>query len=102
MTTKIIFLVIFFAIMIGVGIYSKRHAIIGSLLAWVLLGRRTRVMTNHLKAATMPDYFGKRYQSNALRIAASAIAFIFMIPYTASVYNGLSRLFLSTSPHQPA
>ena len=148
MLTKIIFLVIFFAMMIGVGIYSKNrvtnvndfvlggrsvgpwltafaygtsyfsavvfvgyagqfgykygisatwigigNAIIGSLLAWVLLGRRTRVMTNHLKAATMPDYFGKRYQSNALRIAASAIAFIFMIPYTASVYNGLSRLF---------
>lgn len=69
------------------------NAIIGSLLAWVILGRRTRIMTNHLKAATMPDYFGKRYDSNALRIAASAIAFVFLIPYTASLYNGLSRLF---------
>ena len=69
------------------------NAVIGSLLAWVVLGRRTRVMTKHLSAATMPDYFGKRYDSNALRIAASAIAFIFLIPYTASVYNGLSRLF---------
>jgi SSS family solute:Na+ symporter len=50
-------------------------------------------MTNHLQASTMPDYFGKRYNSNALRVVASAIAFIFLIPYTASVYNGLSRLF---------
>ena len=41
----------------------------------------------------MPDFFGKRYNSNALRIVAAAIAFIFLIPYTASVYNGLSRLF---------
>ena len=41
----------------------------------------------------MPDFFGKRYDSNALRIAASAIVFIFLIPYTASLYNGLSRLF---------
>lgn len=41
----------------------------------------------------MPDFFGKRYDSNILRVVASAIAFVFMIPYTASVYNGLSRLF---------
>ena len=148
MITKIIFLVIFFASMIAVGLYSRKHAtnvndfvlggrtvgpwltafaygtsyfsavvfvgyagqfgykyglsatwigignaILGSLIAWVALGRRTRVMTMKLSASTMPDYFGKRYDSNALRIAASAIAFVFMIPYTASVYNGLSRLF---------
>ena len=148
MITKIIFLVVFFAVMIGVGLYSRKHAtnvndfvlggrtvgpwltafaygtsyfsavvfvgyagqfgykygisatwiglgnaVIGSLLAWVILGRRTRVMTKHLSAATMPDFFGKRYNSNSLRIVAAAISFIFLIPYTASVYNGLSRLF---------
>lgn len=73
---------------IGIG-----NAVIGSLLAWVILGRRTRIMSHHLQAATMPDFFGKRFDSNALRIAASAIVFIFLIPYTASLYNGLSRLF---------
>ncbi len=148
MAIKIVFLVIFFAVMIGVGVYSRKHAtnvgdfvlggrsvgpwltafaygtsyfsavvfvgyagqfgykygisatwigignaVIGSLLAWIVLGRRTRVISNHLSASTMPDYFGKRYDSKALRIAASAISFIFLIPYTASVYNGLSRLF---------
>ena len=69
------------------------NALIGSMLAWVILGRRTRVMTNHLHSSTMPDFFGKRYDSKALKIAASAIAFVFLIPYTASVYNGLSKLF---------
>ena len=148
MLTKVIFLVIFFGIMIAVGVISRKHAtnvndfvlggrsvgpwltafaygtsyfsavvfvgyagqfgykyglastwigignaMIGSLLAWVILGRRTRVMTKHLSAATMPDFFGKRFESNSLRIAASVISFIFLIPYTASVYNGLSRLF---------
>ena len=148
MALKIILLVVFFGIMIGVGIYCRRHAtdvngfvlggrsvgpwltafaygtsyfsavvfvgyagqfgwkyglastwigignaIIGSLLAWVVLGRRTKVMTQHLNSKTMPDFFGERYGSKALKITASAIVFIFLVPYTASVYNGLSRLF---------
>ena len=69
------------------------NAIIGSLLAWVVLGRRTRVMSKHLDTATMPDFFGRRYHSKSIRIVAALISFIFLIPYTASVYNGLSRLF---------
>lgn len=69
------------------------NALIGSLLAWIILGRRTRVMTNHLQAATMPEFFGKRYESKSIKIVASIIIFIFLIPYTASIYNGLSRLF---------
>lgn len=148
MIVKILMLLVFFGVMLGVGLYARRHAtnvndfvlggrsvgpwltafaygtsyfsavvfvgyagqfgfkyglsatwigignaFIGSLLAWVILGRRTRIMSKHLKAKTMPDYFGKRFDSNALRIAASLISFVFLIPYTASVYNGLSRLF---------
>ncbi len=69
------------------------NAVIGSLLAWVILGRRTRIMTQHLDSATMPQFFGERFGSGSLKIGASAIIFIFLIPYTASLYNGLSRLF---------
>ena len=69
------------------------NAFIGSLLAWAVLGRRTRVMTQHLDSATMPEFFGKRFESRSLKLAASVIIFIFLIPYTASLYNGLSRLF---------
>ena len=69
------------------------NALIGSLLAWVILGRRTRIMTQHLDSATMPQFFGERFQSKSLKIAASVIIFILLIPYTASLYNGLSRLF---------
>ncbi|MFA6947835.1 MAG: sodium:solute symporter [Eubacteriales bacterium] len=76
------------AFWIGIG-----NALIGSLLAWVLLGRRTRIMTKALNTATMPDFFAKRYGSGAIKIAASIIIFIFLIPYTASVYKGLSGLF---------
>jgi len=110
MILKLILLVVFFGVMLGVGFYSRKHAtnvsdfvlggrtvgpwltafafgtsyfssvvfvgyagqfgwkyglsatwigignaLIGSLLAWIVLGRRTRVMTNHLNSATMPE-----------------------------------------------
>lgn len=73
---------------IGIG-----NALLGSMLAWVVLGRRTRIMSQHLDSATMPEFFGKRFDSRGLKICASVIVFIFLIPYTASLYNGLSRLF---------
>ncbi len=69
------------------------NAFIGSLLAWSVLGRRTRVMTQHLGSKTMPDFFEKRYDSQKLKVVASFIVFVFLIPYTASLYNGLSSLF---------
>ena len=148
MVIKILLLLVFFGVMVGVGVYSRKHAtsvsgfvlggrsvgpwltafaygtsyfsavvfvgyagqfgwkygmastwiglgnaIIGSLLAWVVLGRRTRVMTQHLSSSTMPVFFGQRFDSKALKIVASVIIFVFLIPYTASIYNGLSRLF---------
>lgn len=148
MVIKILLLLVFFGVMVGVGVYSRKHAtsvsgfvlggrsvgpwltafaygtsyfsavvfvgyagqfgwkygmastwiglgnaIIGSLLAWVVLGRRTRVMTQHLSSSTMPEFFGQRFDSKALKIVASVIIFVFLIPYTASIYNGLSRLF---------
>ena len=148
MVIKLGLLFVFFAVMVGVGIYCRRHAsdvnsfvlggrsvgpwltafaygtsyfsavvfvgyagqfgwkygiaatwagignaLLGSLLAWVVLGRRTRIMTQHLSSATMPEFFGRRFGSRSLKLAASAITFLFLIPYTASLYNGLSRLF---------
>ena len=59
------------------------NAVIGSLLAWWVLGPRTREMTHRLGATTMPEFFGLRYDSKALRVAAAAIIFIFLIPYMA-------------------
>ncbi len=73
---------------IGVG-----NAVIGSLLAWLVLGKRTKLMTQHIQSRTMPDFFGTRYGDEGLRVAASVIAFVFLIPYTAGVYMGISKLF---------
>ncbi len=69
------------------------NAIIGSLFAWLVLARRTKNMTARLGAKTMPEFFEKRYGSHRLKIVSAVVIFIFLIPYSASVYSGLSSLF---------
>ena len=73
---------------IGIG-----NAIIGSLFAWLVLAKRTKNMTTRLSAKTMPDFFQKRYGSSKLKLVSAIVIFLFLIPYSASVYNGLSSLF---------
>ena len=81
------------AIWIGIG-----NAILGCLLSWLLFANRTRKMTKKLDARTMPDYFEKRYDSKGLKILASVIIFIFLVPYSAAVYKGLGSLFSAVFP----
>ncbi|MBR4949159.1 MAG: sodium:solute symporter [Clostridia bacterium] len=76
------------SVWIGIG-----NAIIGTLLAWLVLAKRTKNMTRRLDAKTMPDFFAKRYGDYRLKIVTAIIIFIFLIPYSASVYNGISALF---------
>lgn len=79
------------ATFIGIG-----NALLGSLLAWLVLARRTRRMTHELGASTMPEFFEKRYDSKAMKIVTALIIFVFLVPYSASVYQGLAYLFETT------
>ena len=72
---------------VGIG-----NAIIGSLLAWLLLAKRTRNITHALDASTMPEFFEKRYGSKTMKIVAALLIFMFLVPYSSSVYSGLSYL----------
>ncbi len=76
------------AVWIGIG-----NAVLGCLLSWILFANRTRKMTKKLDARTMPDFFEKRYDSKAMKIVASIIIFVFLVPYSAAVYKGLGSLF---------
>lgn len=76
---------------IGIG-----NALIGSLLAWLVLAKKTRKMTHDLNASTMPEFFEKRYDSKTMKIVTALIIFIFLVPYSASVYQGLGYLFERT------
>ena len=68
------------------------NAVFGSLLAWAVLASRTRDVSSRLKIKTMPDYFEKRYNSKGLKTFSAVIIFIFLIPYSASVYSGLASV----------
>ena len=76
------------SVWIGVG-----NAIFGALVAWLVLAKRTKNMTKRLAAKTMPEFFEKRYDSKALKLVTAVIIFVFLIPYSASVYSGISSLF---------
>jgi solute:Na+ symporter, SSS family len=72
------------------------NAFIGSFLAWRLLAKPTRIMTSRLGTMTMPGFLQARYDSPGLRVVSALIIFIFLVPYSASVYMGLSYLFEQT------
>jgi solute:Na+ symporter, SSS family len=72
---------------------SAGNTIFGALLAWLVLGRRTRRMTQSLDVMTMPEFFAERFQTRYVKMLAAAIIFIFLLPYSASVFKGLGHLF---------
>ncbi len=68
------------------------NAVIGSLLAWLVLARRTRTATRRLKIKSMPQFFDQRFNSGAMKLFATFVIFIFLLPYSASVYKGLTSV----------
>ncbi|MDR3216451.1 MAG: sodium:solute symporter [Clostridiaceae bacterium] len=76
------------AIWIGIG-----NAVFGTFVAWKVLARRTRAMSQNLDAKTMADFFAKRYGSPKLKLLVSIVIFVFLVPYSSSVYQGLAHIF---------
>ncbi|MBP3886472.1 MAG: sodium/solute symporter [Cellulosilyticum sp.] len=72
------------------------NGIFGCYLAWKVLAKRTRQMTQRLDARTMPEFFEKRYDSRNMKFVSALIIFIFLVPYTASVYKGLGYILQSS------
>ncbi len=68
------------------------NAVFGSWLAWKVLARRTRDVSARLKIKTMPQFLDKRYTSDKMKLFACLVIFIFLIPYSASVYKGLASV----------
>lgn len=69
------------------------NAVFGGLVAWFVLGKRTRLMTRRLNASTTPEFFAARFGSNFMKVAGALVIFLFLLPYSASVFAGLTYLF---------
>lgn len=74
------------------GLVGIGNAIFGSYLAWKVLARRTREVSFRFKIKSMPQLFEKRYQSPGMKLFSCIVIFIFLIPYSASVYKGLTSV----------
>ncbi len=79
------------AVLIGIG-----NALLGAMLAWLLFAKRTRRMTQNLNTMTMPEFLEARYNSDHMKMLAALLIFIFLLPYSASVFKGLGHLFETT------
>ncbi len=69
------------------------NALIGTLAVWLLLGRKIKQEVIRYEVHTMPEYLEARYKSPFIKLFTSLAIFIFLIPYTAAVFMGLSYLF---------
>ena len=72
------------------------NAVFGTLLAWLVLGTRTRRMTQNLDVMTMPEFLHERFCGKYMKMICAAVIFIFLLPYSASVFKGLGHLFEAT------
>lgn len=64
---------------------------IGIFIAFVFFGYRTRRMGQMLNANTFPEFIGKRFRSNNLKILISIIIFTFIPLYSSVVLIGGAR-----------
>ncbi len=71
------------------------NAFVGVLAVWALMGWRIKKMSSEYGVSTISEFLEKRYQSPVLKLLSAFVIFIFMIPYSAAVFMGLSYLFTS-------
>jgi len=69
------------------------NALVGVMIVWSVLGWRIKKMATEYKVSTLSEFLEKRFNSPFMKLYASIAIFIFLIPYSAAVFIGLSYLF---------
>lgn len=71
------------------------NAFVGVLGVWAIFGWRIKKMSTEFGVTTMSEFLEKRYNSPLFKLLSAVVIFIFMVPYSAAVFMGLSYLFTS-------
>ncbi len=71
------------------------NALVGVLGVWAIFGWRIKKMSMEFGVSTMSEFLEKRYNSRLFKMLSAIVIFVFMIPYSAAVFMGLSYLFTS-------
>ena len=69
------------------------NAFVGVLGVWAIFGWRIKKMSTEYGVSTLSEFLEKRYNSPFFKLLSAMVIFIFMIPYSAAVFMGLSYLF---------
>jgi solute:Na+ symporter, SSS family len=80
---------------VWIGIFN---ALIGVLGVWWLLAWKVKQASVKYGISTMSEFLEVRYGAKYIKLFAAIIIFVFLIPYSAAVFQGLSYLFESSLP----
>ncbi|MDW7988059.1 MAG: hypothetical protein RMJ65_05100, partial [candidate division WOR-3 bacterium] len=68
------------------------NVLLGTALAWIVLGKKTRILTQKLNAITLPEFLRKRYNAPELQFISALVTVIFMIVYNVSILKGMGNI----------
>ena len=70
---------------------------VGTYLNWLIVAKRIRHYSARTKSNTIPDFFSDRFGDKAgmLTAIAAVIIVVFFVPYTASGFSAVGKLFES-------
>ena len=69
----------------------------GTYINWLIVAKKLRLYSEHIGASTIPDYLSNRFndKSGALVGISALIIIVFFVPYVASGFAGVGKLFNS-------
>ena len=70
---------------------------VGTYINWLVVAKRLRMYSEHIGASTIPDYLSNRFndKSGILVGVSALIIIVFFVPYVASGFAGVGKLFNS-------
>lgn len=80
---------------VWIGVFN---ALIGVMGVWWLLGWKIKQASVKYNISTLSEFLEVRYGLKNIKLFSALVIFIFLIPYSAAVFQGLSYLFESSLP----